>query len=69
MRKRTILRDDSGAALLEYTVLISVMLAGAISAMVLVAPWVEREWIGLEDGLACTLPDKAVPCVPPGHDK
>lgn len=69
MRKRTILCDDSGAALLEYTVLVSVILAGAISAIILVGPWVEREWMGLEDGLACTLPDQAEPCVPPGQDK
>lgn len=69
MHKRTILRDERGAALLEYTVLLSVILAGAISAMILVGPWAEQRWNGFEDALECTLPEATDLCVPPGHDK
>ena len=40
-------RDEEGAALVEYTVLIGVMLVAVISTIVLVGGWVNTKWAAL----------------------
>jgi pilus assembly protein Flp/PilA len=40
-------RDDEGAALVEYTVLLGVMLVAVISTIVLVGGWVNTKWAAL----------------------
>jgi len=36
--------DESGAALIEYTVLLGIMLVAVIGLIVAVGGWVSREW-------------------------
>jgi pilus assembly protein Flp/PilA len=40
-------KDDEGAALVEYTVLLGVMLVAVISTIVLVGSWVNTKWTAL----------------------
>jgi pilus assembly protein Flp/PilA len=40
-------RDEDGAALIEYTVLIGLMLVGVIATITLVGTWVGGEWTAL----------------------
>jgi len=40
-------KDDEGAALVEYTVLLGVMLVAVISTIVLVGGWVNTKWAAL----------------------
>jgi len=40
-------RDDDGAALVEYTVLLGVMLVAVISTIVMVGGWVNVKWAAL----------------------
>jgi pilus assembly protein Flp/PilA len=40
-------RDEDGAALVEYTVLLGVMLVAVISTIVLVGGWVNTKWAAL----------------------
>jgi pilus assembly protein Flp/PilA len=40
-------RDEEGAALVEYTVLLGVMLVAVISTIVLVGGWVNTKWAAL----------------------
>jgi pilus assembly protein Flp/PilA len=40
-------RDENGAALVEYTVLLGVMLVAVISTIVLVGGWVNTKWAAL----------------------
>jgi pilus assembly protein Flp/PilA len=40
-------KDDEGAALVEYTVLLGVMLVAVISTIVLVGGWVNTKWTSL----------------------
>jgi pilus assembly protein Flp/PilA len=39
--------DEDGAALVEYTVLLGVMLVAVISTIVLVGGWVNTKWSAL----------------------
>jgi len=39
--------DEDGAALVEYTVLLGVMLVAVISTIVLVGGWVNAKWSAL----------------------
>ena len=39
--------DEEGAALVEYTVLLGVMLVAVISTIVLVGGWVNTKWTAL----------------------
>jgi pilus assembly protein Flp/PilA len=39
--------DEDGAALVEYTVLLGVMLVAVISTIVLVGGWVNTKWTAL----------------------
>jgi len=40
-------RDEEGAALVEYTVLLGIMLVAVISTIVLVGGWVNTKWAAL----------------------
>jgi len=40
-------RDEEGAALVEYTVLLGIMLVAVISTIVLVGGWVSSKWAAL----------------------
>ena len=40
-------KDEEGAALVEYTVLLGVMLVAVISTIVLVGGWVNTKWAAL----------------------
>ena len=40
-------RDEAGATLVEYTVLLGVMLVAVISTIVLVGGWVNTKWSAL----------------------
>jgi len=45
------LRDESGAALLEYTVLIGLLLAAVLAAISSIATWVSTRWTTLNTTL------------------
>jgi pilus assembly protein Flp/PilA len=45
-------RDEEGAALVEYTVLLGVMLVAVISTIVLVGGWVNTKWTALWTALS-----------------
>jgi len=45
-------RDENGAALVEYTVLLGVMLVAVISTIVLVGGWVNTKWAALWTALS-----------------
>jgi len=40
-------KDEEGAALVEYTVLLGIMLVAVISTIVLVGGWVNTKWASL----------------------
>jgi pilus assembly protein Flp/PilA len=40
-------RDEKGAALVEYTVLLGVMLVAVVGTIVLVGGWVNTKWSAL----------------------
>jgi pilus assembly protein Flp/PilA len=45
---RVVARDNEGASLLEYTVLLGIMLVAAIGTIVLVGQWVSLQWTTLQ---------------------
>ncbi len=45
-------KDEEGAALVEYTVLLGVMLVAVISTIVLVGGWVNTKWTALWTALS-----------------
>ena len=44
-------RDEDGAALIEYTVLLGIMLVAVIAVIVLVGQWIGAEWVALQAAL------------------
>ena len=44
--------DENGAALIEYTVLIGIMLIAVIATIVAVGNWVGTQWTALNTNLA-----------------
>ena len=44
-------KDEEGAALVEYTVLLGIMLVAVISTIVLVGGWVNTKWASLWSAL------------------
>ena len=44
-------RDEEGAALIEYTVLIGLMLVGVVATVTLVGTWVSGRWTALNTAL------------------
>lgn len=48
---RQIKSDEEGAALIEYTVLLGIMLVAVIATIVLVGTWISGQWTTLESTL------------------
>jgi pilus assembly protein Flp/PilA len=49
--KNRLVRDEEGAALIEYSVLIGLITVAAIAAIVTVGSWVANAWSDLVDAL------------------
>jgi len=48
---RGVARDNEGASLLEYTVLLGIVLVAVIATIVLVGQWVSLQWTTLQTTL------------------
>jgi len=48
---RNLKQDEDGAALIEYTVLLGVLLVGVIVTIGLVGTWITGQWTGLQTAL------------------
>ena len=46
------LKDEDGAALIEYTVLLGVLLIAVIATIGLVGTWVSKQWLALDKALS-----------------
>ncbi|MBR1251474.1 Flp family type IVb pilin [Bradyrhizobium sp. AUGA SZCCT0169] len=44
-------KDEEGAALIEYTVLLGIMLVAVIATIVLVGGWIGTQWTALQAAL------------------
>ena len=44
-------RDEDGAALIEYTVLLGILIVAVIATITLVGTWVTGQWTGLQAAL------------------
>jgi pilus assembly protein Flp/PilA len=44
-------KDEEGAALIEYTVLLGIMLVAVIATIVLVGSWIALQWTALQTAL------------------
>jgi pilus assembly protein Flp/PilA len=49
-------REEDGAAMVEYTVLLGIITATVIATVVLVADWVDGTWTNLESTLQAEAP-------------
>ena len=49
---KTLGSDENGAALIEYTVLLGIMLVGVITAIVFVGGWISGKWVALSGALS-----------------
>ena len=52
MVMRSLMKDEDGAALVEYTVLLGIMLVAVIATIVAVGTWVNGKWTALNTALA-----------------
>ena len=48
---RKLARDEDGAALIEYTVLLGIMLVAVIASIIVVGTWVQTKWAALSAAL------------------
>jgi pilus assembly protein Flp/PilA len=48
---RGLRKDEEGAALIEYTVLLGIMLVAVIAVIVLVGQWIVTQWTTLQSTL------------------
>ena len=46
-----LVKDEEGAALIEYTVLLGIMLVAVIATIVLVGAWIGTQWTNLHAAL------------------
>ena len=49
---RQFLNDENGAALIEYTVLLGILLIAVIATIGLVGTWVSKQWLALDKALS-----------------
>jgi pilus assembly protein Flp/PilA len=49
---RGLREDEDGAALVEYTVLLGIMLVAVIASIIFVGGWVNNKWVALTGALA-----------------
>jgi pilus assembly protein Flp/PilA len=52
MVMRSLMKDEDGAALVEYTVLLGILLVAVIATIVAVGTWVNGKWTALNTALA-----------------
>jgi pilus assembly protein Flp/PilA len=48
---RALRKDEEGAALIEYTVLLGIMLVAVIAVIILVGQWIVTQWTTLQSTL------------------
>ena len=48
---RRLAKDEDGAALLEYTVLLGILLVAVIATITLVGTWISGQWTALHSAL------------------
>jgi pilus assembly protein Flp/PilA len=48
---RNLIRDENGAALIEYTVLLGILLIATIAIIGGVGSWVSSEWVSLSTSI------------------
>ncbi|MFB9269916.1 Flp family type IVb pilin [Bradyrhizobium erythrophlei] len=48
---RKLSRDEKGAALIEYTVLLGIMLVAVIASIIFVGGWIQGQWTALSGQL------------------
>ena len=46
------MKDDDGAALIQYTVLLGILLIAVIATIGLVGTWVSKQWLALDKALS-----------------
>lgn len=46
-----LVKDEEGAALIEYTVLLGILLVAVIATIVLVGGWISTQWTTLQKAL------------------
>jgi pilus assembly protein Flp/PilA len=46
------MKDENGAALIEYTVLLGILLIAVIATIGLVGTWVSKQWLALDKVLS-----------------
>jgi pilus assembly protein Flp/PilA len=46
------LEDEDGAALIEYTVLLGILLIAVITTIGLIGTWVSKQWLALDKALS-----------------
>jgi pilus assembly protein Flp/PilA len=54
MRKfiiESLAKDEEGAALVEYSLLVGIITVAAVGSIILVGPWVGQQWQGLVTAL------------------
>jgi pilus assembly protein Flp/PilA len=49
---QSLVRDQEGAALIEYTVLLGILLVAVIATIALVGTWVSGKWTALQGKLS-----------------
>jgi pilus assembly protein Flp/PilA len=49
---KKLINDEEGAALIEYTVLLGILLVAVIATIVLVGAWVNTKWTALQKNLS-----------------
>ncbi|RFB75532.1 Flp family type IVb pilin [Methylovirgula sp. 4M-Z18] len=47
-------KDEDGAALVEYTVLLGILLVAVIATIVTVGGWISAKWAALSSGISST---------------
>jgi pilus assembly protein Flp/PilA len=47
-------KDEDGAALIEYTVLLGILLVAVIGVIVFVGGWISAQWVALSANLQTT---------------
>jgi pilus assembly protein Flp/PilA len=47
-----LMEDENGAALIEYTVLLGILLIAVIATIGLVGTWVSKQWLALDKVLS-----------------
>jgi pilus assembly protein Flp/PilA len=45
-------KDENGAALIEYTVLLGILLIAVVATIGLVGTWVSKQWLALDKTLS-----------------